>query len=241
MAELHVSGVGRRRFLCWCCAGTVLGFVATPAVAAPPAVAAAEEPHHHVLFENADLRIMRVMIPPGEATGWHVHAHDFVVTVLRGTSTRTEQEGEAQAVLGEMKTDEVIFAAYEGKPIVHRVANTSTWINHQLTFEVLVPKPGQFGKGDRAGAPEFALVLDNPRLRAWRLRLAPGVVTPRVVQTGPGVRVILAGERIIDTPAEGAPIENDIRAGDAAFLGPDTRSITNAGNAPLDMIEFELL
>ena len=238
--SLQATMVSRRRMLCACCAGTALGFVPWRAIAAPEAVAAADEPHHHVIFANADLRIMRVMIPPGEGTGWHRHAHDFVVTVLRGTMTRTEQEGEDRAALGEMVTDAVLFASYEDKPIVHRVYNTSTWLNHQLAFEILAPKPGGYGKADRTQAPAFAMILDNPRLRAWRLKLQPGTFTPRVTQDGPGLRVILAGDRMIDTPDTGAANETDIRAGDAAFLPPDTRSITNAGSSPLDIVEFEL-
>ena len=233
--------IGRRRLLCACCAGVVSAFVPWPLVAAPAAVAASDEPHHHVIYDDTDLRIMRVMIPPGTATGWHKHAHDFVVTVLRGSQTRTETEGEAEAAIGEMVTDAVTFGAYGEKAIVHRIANTSTWLNHQLTFEILTRQPMGYGPADRGGVPDFVPLLQNARLKAWRLKLAPGAVAAPVVQSGPGVRVILAGDRIIDTPPHGTATETDIRAGDAAYLAPATRSVANAGNGPLDLIEFELL
>ena len=233
--------IDRRRMLCWCCAGTALGFTSVRAgAAASDAVPAAQEARHHVIFADEALRVMRVLIPPGDYTRWHTHTHDFVITVLKGSSTRSEEAGESRAVLGEMVTNTVLFAPYAQKALTHQVHNTSTWLNHQLAFEILTPGPGRYGAADRGAEPAYRMVFDNPRVRAWRLKLEPGAVAAPVVQNGPGLRVILAGERVIDTGTNGSVLETDIRAGDAAMLAPDTRSVANGGGAPLDMIEYEL-
>ncbi len=232
--------LGRRRLLGWCGAGMALAVTSRAGLADPAAVMTAEEPHHHVIFDGIDLRIMRVMIPPGESTAWQQHSKDYVVTTLRGTKVSTQTPGQP-ATIGEMATDSVTFASYEDAPAVRRITNLGPGLNHQLAFELLTHKAQHYGPADRGGALGFKMVLENERLKAWRLTLDPGEITPAVVQSGPGVRVILAGERMIDTPLRGTANETDIRAGDAAFLPPDTRSITNAGEVPLDLIEFELL
>lgn len=240
MAKTERFGIDRRRLLRWSCTGAAFGLTPSWAATPPDAVATAAEAHHHVVFDNADLRIMRVMIQPGEATAWHTHDHDYVTTVLRGTRVRVETAGQSEAATEEMVTDSVTFAPYEGRSATRRITNMSSWLNHQLDFEILTSKPGAFGPADRGHAPAYTLILDNPRVRAWRLKLLPGAFTPPVTQNGPGVRVVLSGGRVIDTPERGTAGETDAVNGDAAFLAPDTRSVANGGNGPLEMIEFEL-
>jgi hypothetical protein len=53
-------------------------------------VATEEEPHHHVLFKNEFVEVIRAKLLPGESTLFHTHSHDtagFDVV----TSTTTEQ------------------------------------------------------------------------------------------------------------------------------------------------------
>jgi hypothetical protein len=82
---------------------------------------------------------------------------------------------------------------------------------------------------------------DNDRVRVWRLQLAPGEVAELINQKAPAVRVVLSGERLLETDSNGQVREFSAKSGDFAWLpGPSARSITNAGLAQLELVEVEL-
>ncbi|UDL94544.1 hypothetical protein LGH83_18920 [Lichenihabitans sp. PAMC28606] len=203
-------------------------------------VATDEEPHHHVIFQNGVIRLMRVLIPAGKATLWHEHTRDYAVTVIGGSTVRTESREDGSSKDGEMTTGSVIYGAYQDKDAIRRITNTGPDLLHQIAFELLRPSAGDFGKADRSEASMFALVLDEQRLKAWHLMLEPGASTPIYRQDGPGVRVVLSGQRIIETKPGEIGHEAVVQAGDAAFTLPATRVLTNAGPTRLSVIEFEL-
>lgn len=232
--------LGRRELLRLWGGGLALMLGSKVARALPQAIPANQDRYHHVIFQNDVVRLMRVLIPPGESTGWYGHAHDYVVTVLRGGKTQIETEGVAGAIEADMLTDSVDYGAYQEKPTVQRITNAGASLNDQVAFEILRQAPGNFGKADRSAAKDFAMVLDNERVRAWRLKLDPGLSTPVFTQNGPGLRVVLAGDRLIETKPGEIGREMELRAGDANFTLPATQTLTNAGDVPLDLIDFEL-
>ncbi len=73
--------------------------------------------------------------------------------------------------------------------------------------EINVPKPGQFPGPNRSAAPAYISVVDNVRVQAWRLKLAPGESAPAITQSGPGVRVVIVGNRLRET-VQGSPDRN---------------------------------
>lgn len=235
----------RRQFICGCCAALV-GARVVPAFAAvgdDPAMAplARNEPHHHLVFQNDLVRVLRVLIPPGESTLWHEHNFDYIVLTLHGSKVRIEVAKDPQATVGTMETKSLRFVKYAGQHFVHRVANTDTVLNHQIDFEIIPPSPGGFGLSDRSAAVQHKMELDNDRIRAWRIQLAPGEIANTIMQKAPGLRFVLSGDRILETNAEGQVMEITVRAGDFAWLpGGTSRSLTNAGSSSLELVEVEL-
>ena len=235
----------RRTILCGCCAA-LTGIKIVPALAAlgdDPASAplARNEAHHHVVLQNDLVRIMRVLIPPNDATGWHEHNFDYVVVAVNGTKIHVDVRGNPQAIEGTMATSSVGYVNYAGKLFVHRVGNTSDTLNHQLAFEILYPSAGSFTASDRSSAPQYKMETDNERVRVWRLKLAPGEVAEMINQKAPAVRAIMTGERMLETDSNGQVREISAKSGDFAWLpGPAARSVTNAGLTPLELVEVEL-
>ncbi|HLH96895.1 MAG TPA: hypothetical protein VKW08_17425 [Xanthobacteraceae bacterium] len=235
----------RRAFVCGCCAA-LTGVKIVPSFAAlgddaESAPLARDEGHHHVVLQNDLVRIMRVLIPPSQATGWHEHNFDYIVVAVNGTKIHVDVKGDPKAVEGVMETSSVGYVNYAGKHFVHRVGNTSDTVNHQLAFEILLPSPGSFTPSDRSSASQYKMERDNDRVRVWRLKLAPGEVAELINQKGPAVRVILSGERLLETDSNGQVREISARSGDFAWLpGSSSRAVTNAGLVPLELVEVEL-
>jgi hypothetical protein len=194
-----------------------------------------------VVFQNDLVRVLRVLIPPKSSTLWHEHNFDYVVTAVNGSNIHVEVAGDPKAVEGTMATNSVGYVNYDGKHFVHRVGNTSDVLNHQLAFEILYPTPGSFSASDRSSVPQYKMETDNNRIRVWRLKLAPGDVAEMISQKAPTVRIALSGERILETDSNGQVKEIPIRSGDFAWLSAAaSRSVTNAGLSPLELVEVEL-
>jgi hypothetical protein len=209
--------------------------------AAPPYVMIYDEPGHHFILENGYMRVMRVMIRPGEQTLWHEQHLTYVNTILHGSQTLIQRVGEGPAVPVDMVTGTIRYGAYADKPIIDQVSNVGSTAVHQVAFEILRPAAGHFGAADRSAATAFTLALDKPRVRGWRLKLQPGETTARYTQDGPGLRVVFAGERLIETTPGEMAQQTSLRPDDAMFTLPGTRTLTNASQAPLDIMEYELL
>jgi hypothetical protein len=47
--------------------------------------------------------------------------------------------------------------------------------------------------------------MDNERVRGWRLMLQPGESAAAITQTAPGLRIVIDGGEIVESPA--SPID----------------------------------
>jgi mannose-6-phosphate isomerase-like protein (cupin superfamily) len=237
--------VNRRRFVCGCCA-TLVGAHVVPACAAVAddprsAPLAKDEPHHHVVLQNDLIRVMRILIPPGKATLWHEHNLDSGFLFINATKLRAEVPNNPQAIAGAPPAGFFKSFHYADQHFIHRVINTDTVVQQQLAYEILTPAAGAFAVSDRSKAAQYKLEVDDARVRAWRLQLAPGEMADMVEQRAPSVRFVLSGDRILETDMNGKANERDVRPGDFAWLPtPGSRSVSNGGASDLEFVEIEL-
>jgi hypothetical protein len=210
-------------------------------ITTPKVVATGLDPLHHVILQNEYMRVMRVMIRPGQSTEFHDQRLDYVNTILKGSMSRIDLLDGSKPSAVYMGGNTIRFGDHRVHPIVDEVTNTGSTIIEQIAFEIIRTSPGNFGPADRSGAKQFKLVLDKPMVRGWRLTLEPGEFTDRYVQSGPGLRVIIRGQRVIDSPPDGVGHETKVDAGDAMFTTAANRIVTNGSDGPLELIEYELL
>ena len=210
----------------------------------PPAseiVPTAEEPMHHVIAQTDDITLMRVLIPAGQHTLWHEQHLDYVNTAIQGTPVEI-QYADKPTKDTEMITGKIRFGAHQGKPDTDLVKNTGKTVNHQVAFEIRQAGPRHFGPSDRSNVKGFSLVLDKPSVRGWHVHLEPGESTGEYQQSGPGVRVIFSGDRLLSqTHNENLVTTENIHPDDAYIVKPGKRRVINAGNKSLDFNEYELL
>src|SRR6184192_4108395 len=128
------------------------------------------EAHHHPKVENEFVRIWDVTVPAGDATLWHVHRNDNVVVTFADANLRLES-ATAAPVEAQWKFGEVRFAK---ATYTHRAINVGTTAFHNLTIELLKPTNFVANPDNLPVQPGRTPILENDRVRVYRLSLAPG-------------------------------------------------------------------
>jgi hypothetical protein len=123
------------------------------------------------------------------------------------------------------------------------VTVTGDGVFHNIVVELLQATPHGFAPGSRDGAAAaaYTMVLDNERVRAWRLVLAPGEQAAPITQAAPGIRIIVRGSELIESIADRPDRGMAPKAGEFYWQdGGVTRAIRNVGTTPLELVEIEL-
>jgi hypothetical protein len=136
---------------------------------------------------------------------------------------------------------EVSYVSYFNQPpVTHQAVNPGTLPMRQICAELNRDKPYGFTPQARDVAG-YTQKLDNDRVRAWTLMLAPGQTAPAITQQAPGMRVVVQGGDI----AEIVPGKGDrgmwLRTGN--FYWQDagaTRAVRNVGTTTVEIVEFEV-
>jgi hypothetical protein len=176
---------------------------------ASPAFAQGEEasvpiekaPYHLPVFSNEYVTILKIEIPPQRDTGYHTHTRDSVSVNIVPADNVNQDLGSSQvARSARAERGRVQFTAY-GKqpPRSHKNTNVGTTPFHNVSFIFKAPKPHGFTPSTRADAPVYVSVLDNERVRGWRLVLEPGQSAPVMTQLSPGLRVVVSGGEILES------------------------------------------
>jgi quercetin dioxygenase-like cupin family protein len=95
-----------------------------------------QEPHHHVIFENPYVRVLDVIVKPGETTLFHRHSLDNVAVLLSDATMRNQAAGKDWAD-SPAKEGTVHFAAGTQKPYTHRITNKGSTVFHVLDVQIL--------------------------------------------------------------------------------------------------------
>ena len=197
------------------------------------------EPRHHPKFENEFVRVWDVTVPAGDTTLWHIHRNDNVVVTLGDdASLRIETVGAAPAEV-KWKFGDVRFgkATY-----VHRAMNIGTTPFHNMTIEILKSPVGSAEAAKPKEPIIRAPVLENDRVRVYRVTLEPGQSTTMHTHLLPSLAVaITAGEIEITTEGKDKPDRVSLPAADVRWRGGAlTHSIKNVGKTRFEAADIEL-
>jgi len=106
---------------------------------------------------------------------------------------------------------------------------------------LLKSEPYGFSPGTRASVPAYAQVVDNERVRAWKISLEPGETVPAITQRAPGMRIVVDGGEITEY-VPGDPDRGEmLRTGQYFWQDAGvTRAIRNTGTTKVQFVEIEL-
>jgi len=194
------------------------------------------EAHHHPKVENEFVRIWDVTVPAGDATLWHVHRNDNVVVTFADANLRLESATAAPAE-AQWKFGEVRFAK---ATYTHRAINVGTTPFHNLTIELLK------SPGPQEQSPKYPItrtpVLENERVRVFRVTLEPGQSTSMHTHVFAGLSIALtSGEIEITTEGKKRADKLSLPLGDVRWrAGIVMHSVKNVGKTRFEAVDVEL-
>jgi quercetin dioxygenase-like cupin family protein len=203
-------------------------FVITVGVGAQ--VPVTKEPHHRVVFENTQFRIMDVNVPPGEATLEHSHDLDVATIAMSdGAETRVQLPGQAwtnrpRRTLGDIETTE-----YSGKPSSHRF-ETIGKSPYQL-FAVENLKKSGWSTAPALSAPATTVARESRSFRMYNVALVKDRSQTSHTHAVPTIVVLLSGKVMSEGPDEKAKANAPAPVGLKQIDRPGQWVLVPAGDA----------
>ena len=206
------------------------------------AVPIEKAPFHLPVFKNEYVTVLKIDVPPHRNTGYHTHTTDSVSVNIEPADMANQLPGEKQTPPQHSKRGQPNFTAYTNQPPrTHKASNMGETPFHNVSFLLNYPKPGRFSPSLREGVSGYTQIMDNERVRGWRLVLDPGQTSGSFTQAAPGVRIVLDGSEIAEVVPGQADRGMNLRMGEFYWQDPGiTRAVRNTGTTRLELFEFEL-
>jgi hypothetical protein len=207
-----------------------------------PAVPIEKAPFHLPVFKNEYVTVLKIDVPPHRNTGFHIHTTDSVSVNIEEADMANQLPGEKQTPPQHSKRGQPNFTAYSKQgPRTHKASNMGETPFHNVSFLLNSAQPGRFSPSSRSGASGYTQIMDNERVRGWRLVLDPGQTAAPITQSAPGVRIVLDGGEIAEVVPGQADRGMNLRLGEFYWQDPGvTRAVRNTGKTRVELFEFEL-
>jgi quercetin dioxygenase-like cupin family protein len=224
--------------------------VAAAAVTLAAQVPVNQEPRHKVTFENSQIRIYNVSVPPGDMS--LDHRHDFdIATVAMSTGANTRQQISGQP-WGEPRPPRSVgdpnITEYSGKPQSHRIENIGKTAYQLFAVENL----RKSGWTTTKPAMGLATKMTNETraFRVYDVRLAPkGTSQTSHLHAVPTIAVLVSGAVMSDGPDAQAKTLAPAPVGLKQLTQPgqwilvpagDTHHIVRLGTGDARVVEIEI-
>jgi hypothetical protein len=154
-------------------ASTIALADATRSEGAPPPVEHAS--FHQLIFADEDIAVLNNVYPPNGDSGFHTHYHDLFAVVIQSSPSSGQGLGKPLTASTAPQVGAAVYSPVGAEPRTHRIVNSDKGVAQYIVIELRRTKP--FGKPTSSREPSYEKIVDNPRIRAWRLILKPGQST----------------------------------------------------------------
>jgi hypothetical protein len=202
-------------------------------------VDAKDEPHHRPKFVNEVVRVLNVEVLPGERTLYHTHSLDYPYLMLSTSLLKNDIPGKPQTDLNITAGLVGYYRASQGA-YTHRFTNVDSKPFRAIGIELLSNAPLGSGGAPLDESSAVKKVLDNERVRGYRLTLKPGESIGPVTLPGRSVRVAQTAS-VIEQSVNGSEVSK-ISMEIAQFEWRETAAsyvLKNVGDAIVELVEFE--
>ncbi len=230
---------------------TVSIFIFACAIATAPAIAQKEDvgvpivkaPYHLPVFTNQYVTVLKIDIPPSRNTGYHIHSEDSVSVNIVPADMTNQNLGSSEVTRGERaQRGRATFTAHSKEgPRTHKATNIGPTPFHNVSFVFKNHDGKQFTPSSRGSVPGYMQIMDNERVRGWRLVLEPGQSAAAITQTAPGLRIVVDGGELVETVPGFADRGWMLAPGEFYWQEPGvTRGLRNIGTSRIEIVEFEI-
>jgi quercetin dioxygenase-like cupin family protein len=154
------------------CRLSILFLLVVCRIAASAQVPVSQEPRHRPVFQNDKIRILNVLLPPGDTTQYHVHSTPSLFLFFTSTTTGSQLQG-SQPSTGRSTAGTLLFENLAPPhERIHRVWNLDAGTFHVMDIELLSKDSG-FAKQSSLPA-HLAKVVDTPWVHAYQFVLGNG-------------------------------------------------------------------
>ena len=200
-------------------------------------------PYHRPVFTNEYVTLLDIYIPPGRNTGYHIHSQDSV-SVSISPARQTNQVYGSDRIdppgAGGAAGRATFTPYYKDGTRTHKATNIDSIPFHNVSFLLNSRTPYKTNPSTRNVAG-YTQIMDNERVRGWRVALEPGQSTGEITQTAPGLRVVVQGGEIVEMVPDTPDRAWWLGAGQYVWQDAGTtRRIRNIGPARVEFVEFEL-
>lgn len=195
---------------------------------------------HQLVFADEDVSILNNLYPPGGDSGFHAHSRDMFYVVVQGSQSSIQKLGQPLTTGPIIPTGTANYGAV-GTGAIHRVVNGDKSAFQIIVVQLLRNEPSGKAVSSRDAVPQYVQILDNSRVRAWRLILKPGQTVPAISQASKGVRVVVHGGLLTTIRSGSQPQILVLRPGEFAVQpASETRALKNSGKETIELVEMEL-
>jgi len=128
-----------------------------------------DEPRHQNVFENADVRVLDVVIQPGDTTMFHVHEIPSLFVTFTSTLIGSQLWGEKPGSASKSNRGSVSYSSFYPNKRVHRVWNADSTLFHVLDIEILASTSDSMSVAIQNPILELSAVEEQVRI--YRLKL----------------------------------------------------------------------
>src|SRR5207247_11181765 len=152
------------------------------------------------IFTHDYVTVLNIDIPPRRNTGYHTHTEDSVSVNIVPAEMTNQNLGSSEVTRGERaQRGRANYISYsKGGPRTHKATNVGSTPFHNVSF-LFRSRPGRFTPLARTEAPGYLQIMDNERVRGWRLVLEPGQSAAVISQTAPGIRIVIDGGELVES------------------------------------------
>jgi quercetin dioxygenase-like cupin family protein len=221
-------------------------FVATAVVAAQ--ISVTQDPHHRVTFENSQLRILDVNVPPGAMSMEHRHDFDIATVSMNvGTETRVQPSGQAWTTRKPRPLGDVAVTEYTGKAASHRVENVGKAPYQLFAIENL--RKSGWSTAKPASGLATTLATESRAFRIYDVHFPRETSQTSHTHAVPTIVVLISGNVMSDGPDAEAKKHAPAPVGLKQLTQPgqwllvpagDTHHLVRLNTGEARIVEFEI-
>ncbi|HWZ42080.1 MAG TPA: hypothetical protein VNW97_01315 [Candidatus Saccharimonadales bacterium] len=203
------------------------------------------EPSHHLVLENAFVRVFDVSVAPRATTLVHRHDHDYVFVAL-GDAAFTNARTGAQPSEVLLNDGDARFTA---GGFAHAARNNRDTIFRNITIEILNPATGERNCAqdcwlpcnlpDKSICPAIQRLFSSDQWVVTSVTLPPGAKLAEHIHASHHLAVAVT-DLHLKTQSQGQPEnETSAKTGDILWVNPVAHTVANAGQKPARFVTLE--